>query len=154
MFYANKVASFNTNEKSKHNLIYCILWFYYTFSYLYSTSFWKAGEVSFYLALILNSTYLESYGHIATRAATAAQCLSVTDSLVFVLNYLTWIGLTFIVLTLYLCSVTKSCLTLVTSLDCSPPGSSDHGVFRARILEWAAISFTLIQHFGLYFTSA
>ena len=94
MFYANKGASFNITEKSKHKLIYCILWFYYAFSYLYSTSFWKAGEVSFYLALILNSTYLESYGHIATWATRVTQYLSVTDSLVFVLNYLTWTGLT------------------------------------------------------------
>ena len=27
-------------------------------------------------------------------------------------------------------------------MDCSPPGSSVHGTFQARILEWAAISFT------------
>ena len=26
------------------------------------------------------------------------------------------------------------------SLDCSPPGSSDHGILQARILEWVAIS--------------
>ena len=26
-------------------------------------------------------------------------------------------------------------------MDCSPPGSSVHGIFQARILEWAAISF-------------
>ena len=94
MFYANKVASFNITEKSKHKLIYCILWFYFAFSYLYSTSFWRACEVSFYLALVLNSTYLESHGHIATWATRVTQHLSVTDSLVFVLNYLTWTGLT------------------------------------------------------------
>ena len=27
-------------------------------------------------------------------------------------------------------------------MDCSPPGSSDHGLFQARILEWVAISFS------------
>jgi len=27
-------------------------------------------------------------------------------------------------------------------MDCSPPGSSIHGTFQARILEWAAISFS------------
>ena len=37
--------------------------------------------------------------------------------------------------------VTKSCLTLVVRL-CSPPGSSVHGIFQARILEWIAISFS------------
>ena len=38
------------------------------------------------------------------------------------------------------CSVVSSCLTLCNTMDCSPPGSSDHGIFQARILEWAAIS--------------
>ena len=34
----------------------------------------------------------------------------------------------------------QSCLTLCNPMDCSPPGSSVHGVFQARILEWVAIS--------------
>ena len=37
--------------------------------------------------------------------------------------------------------VTKWCSTLCDSMDCSPPGSSAHGIFQARILEWVAISF-------------
>ena len=37
------------------------------------------------------------------------------------------------------CSVTQPCLTLCDPMDCSPPGSSVHGVFQARILEWVAI---------------
>ena len=36
-------------------------------------------------------------------------------------------------------SVTQSCLTLCAPMDCSPPGSSVHGIFQARILAWAAI---------------
>ena len=35
--------------------------------------------------------------------------------------------------------VTQSCLTLCGHIDCSPPGSSVHGIFQARILEWVAI---------------
>ena len=35
----------------------------------------------------------------------------------------------------------ESCPTLCGPLDCSPPGSSVHGVSQARILEWAAISY-------------
>ena len=31
------------------------------------------------------------------------------------------------------------CLTLCEPMDCSPPGSSVHGIFQARILEWVAI---------------
>ena len=37
--------------------------------------------------------------------------------------------------------VTKSCLTLCDSMDCSLPGSSVHGISQARILESVAISF-------------
>ena len=36
--------------------------------------------------------------------------------------------------------VTQSCLTLCDPMDCSPPGSSVHGILQARILEWIAIS--------------
>ena len=38
--------------------------------------------------------------------------------------------------------VTQSCLTLCDLPDCSPPGSSVHEIFQARILEWVAISFS------------
>ena len=38
--------------------------------------------------------------------------------------------------------VTQSCPTLGDPMDCSPPGSSIHGIFQARVLEWAAISFS------------
>ena len=40
----------------------------------------------------------------------------------------------------YACSVTLSCLTLYDPMDCSPPGSSVHGISEAIILEWVAIS--------------
>ena len=38
--------------------------------------------------------------------------------------------------------VTQSCPTLCNTKDCSPPGSSVHGILQARILEWFAISFS------------
>ena len=38
------------------------------------------------------------------------------------------------------CSGAKSYLILCDSMDCSLPGSSVHGIFQARILEWVAIS--------------
>ena len=38
--------------------------------------------------------------------------------------------------------VTQLCLTLCDPMDCSPPGSSVHGIFQARIMEWVAISFS------------
>ena len=36
----------------------------------------------------------------------------------------------------------QSCPTLFDPMDCSLPGSSVHGIFQARILEWVAISFS------------
>ena len=38
--------------------------------------------------------------------------------------------------------VTQLCLILCDCKDCSPPGSSVHGIFQARILEWEAIPFS------------
>ena len=43
--------------------------------------------------------------------------------------------------------VAQSCPTLGNPMDCSPPGSSVHGIFQARVLEWGAIAFsTLIPY--------
>ena len=36
----------------------------------------------------------------------------------------------------------KSCPTLSDAMDCSLPGSSVHGIFQARVLEWGAIAFS------------
>ena len=38
--------------------------------------------------------------------------------------------------------VAQSCLTLCDPMDCSLPGSSVHGIFQARVLEWVAIAFS------------
>ena len=40
------------------------------------------------------------------------------------------------------CSVTQSCPTLCNPMDHSLPGSSAHGIFQARILEWVVISYS------------
>ena len=39
--------------------------------------------------------------------------------------------------------VTQLCPTLGDPMDCSLPGSSIHGIFQARVLEWGAIAFSL-----------
>ena len=38
--------------------------------------------------------------------------------------------------------VAQSCPTLHNRMDCGPPGSSVHGIFQARVLEWGAIAFS------------
>ena len=39
--------------------------------------------------------------------------------------------------------VAQSCPTLRDPMDCSLPGSSIHGIFQARVLEWGAIAFSM-----------
>ena len=41
--------------------------------------------------------------------------------------------------------VAQLCLTLCDPMDCSPPGSSVHGILQARILAWVAISFSSLM---------
>ena len=41
--------------------------------------------------------------------------------------------------------VAQSCLTLSDPMDYSLPGSSVHGIFQARVLEWGAIAFSAID---------
>ena len=38
--------------------------------------------------------------------------------------------------------VAQSCPTLSDPMDYCPPGSSVHGIFQARVLEWGAIAFS------------
>ena len=41
--------------------------------------------------------------------------------------------------------VAQSCLTLRDPMGCSLPGSSVHGIFQARVLEWGAIAFSILH---------
>ena len=45
--------------------------------------------------------------------------------------------------------VAQSCPTLRDPMDCSPPGSSIHGIFQARALEWVAVAFSNL-HIYIY----
>ena len=38
--------------------------------------------------------------------------------------------------------VAQSCPSICDPMDCSLPGSSAHGIFQARVLEWGAIAFS------------
>ena len=61
-----------------------------------------------------------------------------------------WNYFFFLINEIQLCLLTKKvkvkslsrCPTLCNPMDCSPPGSSVHGILQARELEWAAISFS------------
>ena len=43
--------------------------------------------------------------------------------------------------------VAQSCPNLHNPLDCSPPGSSVHGIFKARVLEWGAIASSVARNY-------
>ena len=47
--------------------------------------------------------------------------------------------------------VAQSCPTLSDPMDCSLPGSSVHGIFQARVLEWGAIAFSILQPKSCFF---
>ena len=40
--------------------------------------------------------------------------------------------------------VSESCQTLHDPMDCSLPGSSIHGIFQAKVVEWGAIAFSIV----------
>ena len=44
--------------------------------------------------------------------------------------------------------VAQSCPTLSDPMDYGPPGSSVHGNFQARVLEWGAITFSGLEKLG------
>ena len=47
--------------------------------------------------------------------------------------------------------VAQSGPTVSDPMDCSPPGSSIHGIFQARVLEWGAIAFSSCFLEGLFY---
>ena len=53
-----------------------------------------------------------------------------------------WIVFLYVCVHAHGCSVAHTCPTLCDLMDCTPPGSSVHGIFQARILEWVAISYS------------
>ena len=48
--------------------------------------------------------------------------------------------------------VAQSCPTLSDPMDCSSPGSSVHGIFQARVLEWVAIALLISAEMGEWYT--
>ena len=50
--------------------------------------------------------------------------------------------------------VTQSCLTCSKAMDCSLPGSSIHGIFQARVLEWGAIAIRVCKFLAEHMRSS
>ena len=75
-----------------------------------------------------------------TIALTRRTFVGKVMSLLF--NMLSRLVITFLPRSSEVSEVTQSCPTLCDAMDCSLPGSSVHGIFQARVLEWVAISFS------------
>ena len=45
--------------------------------------------------------------------------------------------------------VAQSCPTLSDPMDCSLPSSAIHGIFQARVLEWGAIAFSILETYRM-----
>ena len=65
----------------------------------------------------------------------------------------TGVGCHFLLQCMKVKEVAQLCLTLIDPMDCSLPGSSVHGIFQARALEWVAIAFSLAPSFSCTSTS-
>ena len=65
----------------------------------------------------------------------------------------TGVGCYFLLQCMKVNEVTQSCLTLSDPMDCSRPGSSIHGIFQARVLEWVAIAFSVTITRNRYYFS-
>ena len=87
---------------------------------------------------------IECSGHDTMRLITRSQKKQYTIYLVFPLSLVhasldLWAVMC---VCACVCVCGQLCLTLCDPMDCSPQGSSVHGISQARILEWVAISFS------------
>ena len=76
--------------------------------------------------------------------SSLAHCIRVWESVTFPYSSFEIITGQVLLLRLreFLCAWAQVCLNLCNPMDYSPPGSSVHGIFKARILKWVAISFS------------
>ena len=69
-------------------------------------------------------------------------------------NYPNPLVITIVSITVKIAAAAKSlqsCLTLSDPIDCSLPGSSVHGIFQARVLEWDAIAFSDMSYIHTHY---
>ena len=85
-----------------------------------------------------------NWSNLAAAAAQWIYCVVLTSALSAKINKMINFSKQFSYSYTYIyeseSEVTQLCVTLCNPMDCSPPGSSVHGILQARILEWVAIS--------------
>ena len=110
--------------------------------YAYPFSFWEAGQPLLELLLLL---LLSRFSRVRLCATPETAAHQAPPSLGFSRQE-HWSGLPFPSL-MHESEVSQLCPTPSDPMDCSLPGSSVHGIFQARVLEWGAIAFSIS---GLY----
>ena len=139
--------------------------YFYLLRYSYLVEVSKIGEIShkivwgikssFLLAFTNGSRCLRTLLAAATAAKSLQSCPTLCDPIDCKPTRLprpwdspgknTGVGCHFLLQCMKVKSeseVAQSCPTLSSSMDCSLPGSSAHGIFQARVLEWGATAFS------------
>ena len=86
---------------------------------------------------------------VTATAKSLQSCPTVCDPIPGILQARTGVGCHFLqcIKVKSESEVVQSCPTLRNPVDCSLPGSSIHGIFQARVLEWGAIAFSEFCHY-------
>ena len=100
---------------------------------------------------IISKRQAENLGKFCVRKGSQSKLLTelslgmgwIRGNLYFYcLNILQFVSISLYIYEVKRSEVAQSCSTLCDPMDCSLPGSSLHGIFQARKLEWGAISFS------------
>ena len=88
-------------------------------------------------------THTHTHTHPSLQTAPGAVAADIVEVLSWVITFLTIVSLhSKPTLQPKKSEIAQSCPTLWDPMDCSLPGSSVHGIFQARVLEWVAIAFS------------
>ena len=127
-------------------LFYFFLGFFWLiFPFCLFISFFPFSTSSYSSLSIFKTTVLRSLSSISAIRPFQGQFLVFLRGACFFFEWVSfrifWYALRFFVKNwMNIVCYAQSCLTLCDPMDCSSPDSSVHGIFQARILEWAAIS--------------
>ena len=116
--------------------------FFFTYCFLFMNKLKEVpdGSGGSWVALLLLLLLLSHFSRVRLCATPETAAHQAPQSLGFSRQE-HWSGLPF-PSPMHESEVAQSCLTLSDPMDCSLPGSSVHGIFQTRVLEWGATAFS------------